>query len=137
MPGALPQESLAKGDSGEEVVAFHGTPPDAHHRARARSAATELGIRNAPPPKKKVGKSAASSKRSPTANGTGAVDIADEDEGGLLAEASFILGEVAPAPKRIAAPRPIDSPRDAKPNLRDADLTEEQLIDSIMDETLR
>ena len=53
--------------------------------------ATELGVRNAPPPKKKASKRAGATKRD------------EDDPDGLLAEASELLGDEAPRPVRLAA----------------------------------
>ena len=86
MPGSMPEDS-------DEVIAMHGTPPDANSRARARTTATELGARNAPPPKKKASKSGSKAR----------LDVSDPDDpDGLLAEATSILGEDAPRPIRMA-----------------------------------
>ena len=135
LPGAMPPgASSTIAEDGEEVMAYHyhGTPPDAQSRARARSTATELGVRNAPPPKKKAAKRPTVSpggKKSPPIGGNVAHDIADDD---ILAEASNLLADM-PAPRRMAAPKAHDTP---SRTVRDENMTEEQLMASIMDESL-
>lgn len=137
LPGAMPPGANGAGaaEEGEEVMAYHGTPPDAQSRARARTTATELGIRNAPNPKKKAAKRpaaspASGSKKSPPMNGNVAHDIGDDD---ILAEASNLLADM-PAPRRMAAPKAHDSP--PRSGVRDENMTEDQLMASIMDESL-
>lgn len=94
LPGRMP----LSGDEGEELLAVHGTPPEASSRARARTTATELGARNAPPPKKKAPKRAVAHGATPRAPA--------DDEDGLLAEANSLLGAVdmddGPRPVRLA-----------------------------------
>jgi len=137
LPGAMPTGDGAGGDNdGEEVMAFHGTPPDAQNRARARTTATELGVRNAPPNKKKAGKRPAASpnsKKSPPLSSNMAHDIADDDD--ILAEASSLLADMPP-PRRMVAPMPNSSPRHAGCKVSDENMTEEQLMASIMDDSL-
>lgn len=139
MPGSMPD-----GAGGEEVMAFHSTPPDAQSRARARTTATELGARNAPPNKKKGPKrvpGGSPARVSPNGikgkNGSSAFDVGDED--GLLAEALSIVGDDVPAPRRIAPPtssEASESPRAPRKAKSDTEMTEDELIASIVGDSL-
>lgn len=132
MPGSMPVA-----ESGEEVIAMHSTPPDASSRARARTTATELGVRNAPPNKKK---GASRGSRNGKQGSPHAYEMTEEDdESGLLNEALSLVGDV-PAPRRMAQPTshassdsPPRGPRKAK---ADIDMTEDELIASIVGESL-
>lgn len=91
LPGSMPDLSA----EGDEIIAVHGTPPDANSRARARTTATQLGARSAPANKKKASRASAASKA------RRAADLDDPD--GLLAEAMDAVGEEVPRPVRLAS----------------------------------
>ena len=96
LPGAMPSALPTLGDDGkEELIAFHaGTPPEANQRARARTTATELGVRQAPPPRPKMRKRPSNLTRKPSEQ---------EEEDNLLAEMGEVLGANSPQPVRLAA----------------------------------
>lgn len=140
LPGSMPPNSDA------EVVAVHGTPPNADSRARARTTATELGARNAPPPKKKA------SKRH-VGEGSGRMRSSENhDPDELLADSLLADVSDGPQPVRLARGNAGQSPskhsrqasgRALSPQrLSSADgedeityLSEEQLMEQILETT--
>ena len=70
---------IGAGDTGDEVLAFNGTPPGTEVKAKARLTAAELGARGPPTARKKTIKAAAKAA------------IIDDDEDGLLREAEMIV----------------------------------------------
>lgn len=102
LPGAMP--TADDGAADEELIACHGTPPEASGRMKARKTAAELGARAAPAPRKKP------SKRSAAADGKMPHEWDDDDDDdGLLAQAQ----------KAVDGPRATGAPLDRAPTAAD------------------